>query len=97
MKKTQATGSNFILMRNSGRPKHQSHRRELHLLMSIAFAVETAEEQAEKRKFVGMHGQLAGDRVAEVAKNGAGMLDTLANRAKELAPLKMAASNGNRL
>ena len=97
VKEPQAAGSDFILMRNACRPEHQRHGRKLLLLAAVAFAVKTMQQLAEKRQFVGVHGQLPRHRMAQIAENRAGMLQTMADSAEELATLKSGFADGNRL
>jgi hypothetical protein len=97
VEEAQTAGRNFILMRNARGPEHQRHWRKLFLLAAVAFPVKTMQQQAEKRQFVGVLGQLPRYRMAQIAENRAGMLLAMADGAEELATLKSGFAGGNRL
>jgi hypothetical protein len=84
----QATGRNFILVRYASGPEHQRHRRKLLLLSAIEFAVKTTEQQTEKGQIVRMHGQLARNRMAQIAEDRPGTLQAVADGAEELPALQ---------
>jgi len=58
------------------------------MLAAVALAIEPAEQQPKEGKLVRMHRQLARDGMAQVAEDRAGMLQAMADGAKELAALK---------
>lgn len=88
MEETQAARSDFVLVGNAGGAEHQGHRRELFLFAAVAFAVVATKEQAKEGQFVGMHGELAGDGMAKIAEDRAGVLQAMPHRAIELAATK---------
>ena len=85
VEETQAAGSDFVLVRNARGAEHQGQWRELFVLTAVAFAVVAAEKQAEEGQLVRVDRELARDGMAEIAKDGAGIFDTIAYGAKELA------------
>ena len=90
VEKTQTAGRDFILMRNAGGAEHDGHGSKLFELAAVAFAVKAAEEQAEEGEIVGVHGEFAGNGMAEIAEHGAGMFDAVADGAEELTTLEAA-------
>lgn len=80
-----AARADFVLMGDTRGTKHECERAELGLPAAIAFAVVAVEKQSKKREFMRMHGQLAGNGVAEIREDGAALLALAMNGAVEIA------------
>ncbi len=97
VEETQAARSNFVLMRDAAGAKHQGHRGELFRLAAVTLSIKAAEEQAEERHIMRVHGQLARGGMAEIAEDGGGEFDAMAYGAEELAAMKALFAGGNGL
>lgn len=80
-----ATRADFVLMGNAGGAKHKREGAELGLAAATALGVEAVKQQSEKRKFMRMHGELAGNGVAQIGENGAALLALAVDGAEEIA------------
>lgn len=85
VEEAQAARGDFVLVGNTRGTKHQGHRRELFVFAAVAFAVVAAEEQAEERQFVAMHGKFARNGMTKIAEDGPGIFDPIADGTEELA------------
>jgi len=97
MEKAEAARRDFVLMRNARRPEHQRHGRELLPLAAITFTIKALQQQTEKWQFVRVHRQLARDRMAQIAEDRAGMLQTMADGTEELSALEAGFPAGTKL
>jgi hypothetical protein len=59
---------------NAGGAKHDGEWVELRFPAAVALAIVAFEQKREKRKLMGMSGEFAGDRMAQIGEDGTALL-----------------------
>lgn len=80
-----AARADFVLMGDARGAKHECERAVLGLPAAVALPVKPVEEQSEKREFMRMHGELAGNGVAQISKDSAALFALAVDGAEEIA------------